>query len=152
MAITSSVNRKHCSDVIISVMSSQITSVSIVCSTVCSSADQRRHQSSTSLAFVRALHWWPVNSHHKGPVTLKMFPFDDVIRSGSQRMIASWTSVSDSKSGHSYNGIGLSMKQASSPWLLMRPGVCIPVNLTCTFMGAPLFFILRGMCICKESH
>ena len=26
-----------------------------------------------------ARHWWPVNSPHKGPVTWKMFPFDDVI-------------------------------------------------------------------------
>ena len=41
--------------------------------------DQRKHQSSTSLAFVRGIHQWPVNSPHKGPVTLKMFPFDDVI-------------------------------------------------------------------------
>ena len=33
----------------------------------------------TSLAFVRRIHQWPVNSPHKEPVTLKMFPFDDVI-------------------------------------------------------------------------
>ena len=32
-----------------------------------------------SLAFVRGIHRWPVNSPHKGPVTRKMFPFDDVI-------------------------------------------------------------------------
>ena len=32
-----------------------------------------------SLAFVRGIHRWPVNSQHKGPVTWKMFPFDDVI-------------------------------------------------------------------------
>ena len=42
-------------------------------------ADQRKHQSSASLAFVRGIHRWPVNSPHKGPVTRKMFPFDDVI-------------------------------------------------------------------------
>ena len=41
--------------------------------------NQRKHQSSASLAFVRGLHWWPLNSPHKGPVTRKMFPFDDVI-------------------------------------------------------------------------
>ena len=43
-----------------SAMSSQITSASIVCSTVCSDADQRKHQSSTSLAFVRGTigHRW----------------------------------------------------------------------------------------------
>ena len=42
-------------------------------------ADQRKHQSSASLAFVLGIHRWPVNSPHKGPVTRKMFPFDDVI-------------------------------------------------------------------------
>ena len=46
---------------------------------VCSGADQRKHQSSASLAFVLGIHWWPVNSQHKGPVTRKMFPFDGVI-------------------------------------------------------------------------
>ena len=44
-----------------------------------SGADQRKHQSSTSLAFARGIHRWPVNSPHEGPVTWKMFPFDDVI-------------------------------------------------------------------------
>ena len=32
-----------------------------------------------SLAFVWGIHRWPVNIPHKGPVTRKMFPFDDVI-------------------------------------------------------------------------
>ena len=40
------------SDIIMSAMASQITGVSIVCSTVCSGADQRKHQSSASLALV----------------------------------------------------------------------------------------------------
>ena len=62
-----------------SVMASQITSVSIVYSALCTGPNQRKHQSSTSLAFVRGIHRWPVNSLHKGPVTRKMFPFDDVI-------------------------------------------------------------------------
>ena len=69
----------HYSDVIMRAMASQITSVSMICSTVCSDADQRKHQSSASLAFVRGIHRWSVNSPHKGPVTRKMFPFDDVI-------------------------------------------------------------------------
>ena len=60
-------------------MASQITSLTIVYSTVCSSADQRKHQSSASLAFVRGIHRWPVNSPHKWPVKRKMLPFDDVI-------------------------------------------------------------------------
>ena len=60
-------------------MASQITSVSIVCSTIYSGADQRKHQTFLPLAFVRGIHRWPVNSPHKGPVTQKMFPFDGVI-------------------------------------------------------------------------
>ena len=64
-----------------SVMASQITSLTIVYSSIYSGADQRKHQSSASLAFVRGIHRWPVNSPHKGPVTRKMFPFDDVILS-----------------------------------------------------------------------
>ena len=39
----------------------------------------RKPQSSASLAFVRGIHRWPVNSPHKGPVMWKVFPFDDVI-------------------------------------------------------------------------
>ena len=63
----------HCSDVIMGAMASQITSLP----TVYSGA----HQSSVSLAFVRGIHRWPVNSPHKWPVTRKTFPFDDVIMS-----------------------------------------------------------------------
>ena len=62
-----------------SAMASQINSLTIVYSIVYSGADQRKHQSTASLAFVWGIHRWPVNSPHKGPVTRKMFPFDDVI-------------------------------------------------------------------------
>ena len=62
-----------------SAMASQITGVSIVYSTICSSTDQRKHRSSASLAFLREINRWLVNSSHKGPVTRKRFPFDDVI-------------------------------------------------------------------------
>ena len=44
-----------------------------------SDADQRKHQSSASLAFVWGSHRGPVNFPHKWPVMRKMFPFDDVI-------------------------------------------------------------------------
>ena len=60
-------------------MASQITSITIVCSTDYSGIKQRKPQSSASLAFVRGIHRWQVNSAHKRPVTRKMFPFDDVI-------------------------------------------------------------------------
>ena len=56
-------------------VTSQITSLTIVYSNFYSDADQRKHQSSASLAFVRS----PVNSPHKWLETRKMFPFDDVI-------------------------------------------------------------------------
>ena len=69
----------HYIDVIMSAIASQITDVSTVCSTVCSGANRRKHRSSASLAFLRGTHRWPVDSPHKGPVTRKMFPFDDVI-------------------------------------------------------------------------
>ena len=60
-------------------IASQITSLTIVYSTVYSGADQRKHQRYASLAFVRGIHQRPVNSPHKWPVTRKMVPFDDVI-------------------------------------------------------------------------
>ena len=56
----------HYSDVLMSVMASQITGVSIVCSTVYSGADQTSKLRVTGLC-------------HKGPVTRKTLPFDDVI-------------------------------------------------------------------------
>ena len=60
-------------------MASQITSLTIIYSTVYSGADQSKHQSSASLAFVWGIHRGPVNSPHKWSVTRRMFPFDDVI-------------------------------------------------------------------------
>ena len=69
----------HYGDVIMGTIASQITSLTTVYSTVYSGADQRKHQRSASLAFVRRIHRGPVNSPHKWPVTRKMFPFDDVI-------------------------------------------------------------------------
>ena len=78
----------HYNDVIMGKMASQITSLTIVYSTVYLSADLRKHQNSAPLAFMRGIHRRPVNSPHKGPVTRKMFPFDDVIR------LSAWTSCS----------------------------------------------------------
>ena len=69
---------KYYSGVMMGVMAFQITSLTIVYSTVDSGTDERKHQSSASLAFVRGIHRWPVNSPDKWPVTRKMFPFDDV--------------------------------------------------------------------------
>ena len=62
----------HYNDVIMGAIASQVTSITTVFSTVYLDTDQRKHQSSASLAFVGI-------SPHKWPVTRKMFPFDDVI-------------------------------------------------------------------------
>ena len=77
----------HYNDVIMGAIASQITSLTIVYSIVNSHADQRKHQSAASLAFVRGIHRGPVNSPHKWPVTRKMFPFDDVIMVGQETCI-----------------------------------------------------------------
>ena len=60
----------HYTDVIMTKGASQITSLTI---------DQRKHQSSALLAFVRGIHRRPVTSPRKGLVTRKMLLFDDVI-------------------------------------------------------------------------
>ena len=73
---------------------SQITRLTTVYSTVYSGPDQRKHQSSASLAFVGGIHRWPVNSPHKGPVTRKKFLFDDVI------MTCCWCILSTASRGH----------------------------------------------------
>ena len=65
-------------------IASQIASLTIVYLTDYSDTDQRKHQSSASLAFVRGIHRGPVDSPHKWPVTRKMFPFDDVIMNPSR--------------------------------------------------------------------
>ena len=69
----------HYDDVIMTMLASQITSLTVVYSIVYSGVDQSKHQSSASLAFVQEIHRGPVNFPHKWPVTRKMFPFDDVI-------------------------------------------------------------------------
>ena len=71
----------HNNDVMMGAVASQNTSLAIVYSTVYSDADQRKHQSSASLAFVRGIHRWPVISPHKGPETGNAddVPFDGVI-------------------------------------------------------------------------
>ena len=83
-------------DVTMSALAPQITSFTVVYSTVYSGADQRKHQSSASLASVRGIHRWPVNYPHKRPVRQKMFPFDDVTMDNDVSFIMSrqqWSAV-----------------------------------------------------------
>ena len=73
------IQASHYIDVTMGAIASQVSSLTIVYSIVYWDADQRKHQGSASLAFVRGIHRGPVNSPHKWPVTRKMFPFDDAI-------------------------------------------------------------------------
>ena len=59
-----------------SAMGYQITGVSIDYSTICSDADQMKHQSSASLAFVKGGEFPARRARNQ-----KMFPVDDAIRS-----------------------------------------------------------------------
>ena len=85
----------HYDDVIMTMLASQITSLTVVYSIVYSGVNQRKHQSSASLAFVREIHRGPVNFPHKWPVARKMFPFDDVIMENGPGYGTCWQ-----KSGH----------------------------------------------------
>ena len=58
-------NSLHYDDVIMGAIASLITSLTIVYSNFYSDADQRKHHSSASLAFVWGIHRRPVNSPHK---------------------------------------------------------------------------------------
>ena len=76
----------HYNDVIMSAMAYQINSLMVVYSTVYSDADQREHQISATLAFVRGINRWPENSPHKGPVTRKLFPFVVIMICGDVKL------------------------------------------------------------------
>ena len=95
---------KHYCDIIMGAIASQITSLTIVYSTIHSGAD-KKHQSSASLVFLRGIQRWPMNSPHKWPVARKMFPFDDVIMDSSNDHHAKYP-VEDSRPSHkSYNAL-----------------------------------------------
>ena len=71
----------HYNGVIMSAMASQITGVLIVCLIVCSGAEKNISKPRVTGLCERnpPVHRWAVNSPHKGPVTRKIFSFDDVI-------------------------------------------------------------------------
>ena len=113
----------HYSDIIMGTMAFRITSLTIVYSTVYSGTDQRKHQSSASLAFVRGIHWGPVNSPHKWPVTQNFFPFDVVIMAPDEpsllriicSRLCSWWSFCVW-----YHGLTTSILYAASFWSLKQ--------------------------------
>ena len=110
----------HYNDVIMSTMASQINSLMIVYSTVYSDIDERKHQNSSSLVFVRGIHRWPVNSLHKGPVTRKVVPFDDVIMHSVRNIRLKWTTAPNV----------LSMNVRSPPKMFLTSS---PYDFTCKY-------------------
>ena len=121
----------HYNDAIMGTIASQITSLTIVYSTVYSDADKRKYQSSASLGFVRGIHRGtvnspsPVNSPHKWPVTRKMFPFDDGIKHGTDHCITipftvqQWTI----SSFNSWNENKL-WNYETSAWYILKVSYC----------------------------
>ena len=71
----------HYNHVIMSAMGTQITGLLDCLFNRLLRRSSKKASSSASLAFVRGIHPWQVDSPHKGPVTWTMFPFDDVIMS-----------------------------------------------------------------------
>ena len=102
--------------IIMSATASQITGVSIVWSPVCSGADQRKHQRFASLAFVTWNHRWPVDSPHKGAVTRKMFPFDNVIMRTADTPLSKLTMIHFSDEY---------MRHQTSVWLYLPGAICV---------------------------
>ena len=116
-------------DVIMSAMAYQITSISIVRSAVCSGAVQRKHKSSASLAFVRGIHRWPVDSPHRRPVTRKMFPFHDATMTAlknvtKQRISAmfEWVGVAFDriKFNHNLNDVIVSISHGTNIFIKLK--------------------------------
>ena len=78
------INFSHYSDIIMGTMASQSPASRLFTQPFIQGTDQRKHQSSRSLAFERGIHRWPVNSSHKWPVMRKMCPFHDVMMGKNQ--------------------------------------------------------------------
>ena len=135
----------HYDDVIMGAIGPQITSLTIVYSTVYSGADQSKHQSSASLAFVWGIHRGPVNSPHKWPVTRKMFPFDDVImvHSTAITMVKQQSGLHSRTTPHSPDG--RAMRCLS--WVLQRKMTAIYrertvlVKVVVCFLAAPSHYL-----------
>ena len=85
----------HYIDVIMIMMPSQITSLTVVYSTVCSDADQSKHQSSASLAFVWGIHWDRWIPRTKGQLREKCFHL----------MTSSWIQEVGTRQSHSEHNL-----------------------------------------------
>ena len=137
--VCSTSHQRHYYDVIMGTIASQITSLTVVYSTIYSDVDQRKHQSSASLAFVRGIHRGPVNSPHKWPVTRKMFPFDDVImekktnktphrRSFVRKVVMRWKNLQNLQCFMSHEN---AFRIAGRLWCESTSSVRFPSQRTC---------------------
>ena len=94
----------------------------------------KEHQSSASLAFVWGIHWWPVNSTHKGPVTRKMSPFDDVIMqsryylSASEAFLVNMNANSNLKYQTKWHALSTKYDRAHLPWHVSKMFTLITLN------------------------
>ena len=122
------------SDIIMCTMASQITSLTIVYLTAYSGTDHRKYQNSASLAFVQGIHEWPVNSPHKGPVTRKTFPFDDIMMVASGLPQWQWSNHKvygiNSTGTHFIYNIYITIQTSNGSWCIgikgeMSGTVCV---------------------------
>ena len=125
----------HYNDVIMGAMATQITSPTFVYTTVYSGADNKKHQSFASLAYLRGFQRWPVNSPHKGPVTRKMLPFDDVIMGFGADVTNIWLR------GDRWTYISLAGRAATTR-RLMGNGLCLLLTMT----------YRHSACLCARSY
>ena len=111
------------------------SSASLLFATVSSGAHQRKYQSSASLASVRGIHRSPVDSSHKGPVTRKRFPFDDVFMKDIWRTKhINWTQRPHKFSTHVYKTLYTNIAihlpaRFLEDWKLVRLGVVMLISL-----------------------
>ena len=131
----------HYDDVIMSAMASQINSLMIVYSSCYSGGDRRMHQSSASLAFVRGIRRWPGNSSHKGSVTRKIFPFDDVI-------MCKHSCENSSSIWHEPFYMDLSAADQSSKWVHCQPCVYTQAVYIVRVCVGVWVCVCGGVCVC----
>ena len=100
-------------------MTSQNNSVSTVYQTVCSGANQGKHQSYASLAFVRGIHRRPVNFSQKGPVKKRflnsLWPGEVIWRHGTRSTLAQIMACCLTAPSHYLNQCWLIISEV--PWL-----------------------------------
>ena len=112
--------------------------------TVCSGADQRKHQSSASLVFVRGIHHWTANYPHKGPVTQKMCPFGDAIMCGDGYYHNWWRGFMFLKKGYFPPGYTINANAYKSSQLMSAIGSLIEPPL--------IYQYVLERCIPRNTH